>query len=316
MDRLLIAPSTSPISIALVVPSAWEDVPIDIPLDKGSFILKSFKINGAAIAPVIPVITIAITVIDSIPPSVFDISIPIGVVTDLGASDFISRPFNVNIVQKRVSNIISLYSKQRRLKDIVTEQIYEKESRSNLMISVLSHIVEFRNGESGLHIIHINMITEKLQKEINDQITAEMWSSNLYLSMAFHMEKEGFAGMASWLKKQALEEQGHACEMASYVIKRGGVAKLDKIDVVPTEFGTPLAVFEQVYEHECRVSKMIDDLVDIASAERDKATQDFLWGFVREQVEEEATAAGIVDMVKKAGNAGVYYVDAKLGERK
>ena len=61
---------------------------------------------------------------------------------------------------------------------------------------------------------------------------------------------------------------------------------------------------------------MIDDLVDIASAERDKATQDFLWGFVREQVEEEATAAGIVDMVKKAGNAGVYYVDAKLGERK
>lgn len=86
----------------------------------------------------------------------------IGRVYDLGASDFISRPFNVNIVQKRVSNIISLYSKQRRLKDIVTEQIYEKESRSNLMISVLSHIVEFRNGESGLHIIHINMITEKL----------------------------------------------------------------------------------------------------------------------------------------------------------
>lgn len=86
----------------------------------------------------------------------------IGRAYDLGASDFINRPFNVNIVQKRVSNIISLYSKQRRLKDIVTEQIYEKESRSNLMISVLSHIVEFRNGESGLHIVHINMITEKL----------------------------------------------------------------------------------------------------------------------------------------------------------
>lgn len=160
------------------------------------------------------------------------------------------------------------------------------------------------------------MITEKLQKEINDQITAEMWSSNLYLSMAFYMEKEGFAGMASWLKKQALEEQEHACTMASYIIKRGGAAKLDKIDVVPTEFGTPLAVFEQVYEHECRVSKMIDDLVDVASAEKDKATQDFLWGFVREQVEEEATAAGIVDMIKRAGDAGIYYVDSKLGERK
>ena len=61
---------------------------------------------------------------------------------------------------------------------------------------------------------------------------------------------------------------------------------------------------------------MIDSLVDVASAEKDKATQDFLWGFVREQVEEEATAAGIVEMIKKAGNAGVYYVDSKLGERK
>ena len=134
--------------------------------------------------------------------------------------------------------------------------------------------------------------------------------------MSFYMEKEGYSGIAHWLKKQSAEENDHACQMASYMIKRGGIAKVDKVDVVPNEFGTPLEVFQQVYEHECRVSKMIDDLVDIASAERDKATQDFLWGFVREQVEEEATAAGIVDMVKKAGNAGVYYVDAKLGERK
>lgn len=83
---------------------------------------------------------------------------------DLGASDFINRPFNINIVKKRVSNIISLYLKQRRLKDLVADQIYEKEKRSNMLISILSHIVEFRNGESGAHIIHINLITEKLLK--------------------------------------------------------------------------------------------------------------------------------------------------------
>lgn len=160
------------------------------------------------------------------------------------------------------------------------------------------------------------MMTENLQKAINDQITAELWSANLYLSMSFYMEKEGYVGMASWLKKQYAEEVEHACEMASYMMKRGGIAKVDKVDVVPNEFGTPLEVFQQVYEHECRVSKMIDSLVDVASAEKDKATQDFLWGFVREQVEEEATAAGIVEMIKKAGNAGVYYVDSKLGERK
>lgn len=81
---------------------------------------------------------------------------------ELGASDFIYRPFHVNIVRKRVANIIALFSKQRRLKDILTEQIYEKEKRSALMITILSHIVEFRNGESGLHILHINRITEML----------------------------------------------------------------------------------------------------------------------------------------------------------
>ena len=160
------------------------------------------------------------------------------------------------------------------------------------------------------------MITEKLQNAINEQITAEMWSSNLYLAMSFYMEKEGYNGMASWLKKQASEEKAHACEMASYIIKRGGKAKLDKIDVVPNDFGTPLEVFEQVAQHERRVSKMIDELVDVASAEKDKATQVFLWGFVREQVEEEATADGIVDMIKKAGDAGIFFVDSKLGERR
>lgn len=159
------------------------------------------------------------------------------------------------------------------------------------------------------------MISEKLQSAINDQITAEMWSANLYLAMSFFMEKEGYNGMASWLKKQSFEEHQHAFKMASYVIKRGGTARVDKIDVVPNDFGTPLEVFEQVYKHECRVSKLIDDLVDVASAERDKATQDFLWGFVREQVEEEATASNIVEMIRRAGNSNLYFIDAKLGER-
>ena len=120
--------------------------------------------------------------------------------------------------------------------------------------------------------------------------------------------------MAAWLKKQSLEENEHACSMASYIIKRGGKAKLDKIDVVPNDFGTPLELFEQVYEHERRVSKMIDMLVDIAAAEKDKATQDFLWGFVREQVEEESSAMTIVDMIKKAGATGIFFVDARLGK--
>ncbi len=160
------------------------------------------------------------------------------------------------------------------------------------------------------------MISEKLQNAINEQITAEMWSANLYLSMSFYFEKEGFSGFANWMKKQSQEELEHAYVMADYIIKRGGVAKVDKIDVVPSGWGTPLEVFEHVYKHECHVSKMIDELVSVASAERDNATQDFLWGFVREQVEEEATAQGIVDKIKKAGDAGIFFIDSQLGPRK
>lgn len=78
------------------------------------------------------------------------------------------------------------------------------------------------------------MITEKLQNAINEQITAEMWSSNLYLAMSFYMEKEGYCGMASWLKKQSFEEHAHACELASYIIKRGGKAKLIRLTLFPT----------------------------------------------------------------------------------
>lgn len=160
------------------------------------------------------------------------------------------------------------------------------------------------------------MISDKLQKAINEQIVAEMWSSNLYLSMSFYLQKEGLDGCASWLKKQSQEELEHAYDMAAYLIKRGGVAKVDKIDVVPQEWENATAVFENVYAHECKVSKLIENLVRIASEEKDMATQDFLWGYVREQVEEESTAQGLVDKIRIAGPAGLLYLDDKLGQRK
>lgn len=159
------------------------------------------------------------------------------------------------------------------------------------------------------------MISQKLQDAINAQIAREIWSANLYLSMAFYFDKEGFTGFATWMKKQSQEEMDHAYQMADYIIKRGGTAVVGQIDAVPQEWTTPLSVFEHVYEHECKVSRWIDELVDIASAEKDKATQDFLWGFVREQVEEEATASGIVDRIKKMGDSAIFNLDQQYGSR-
>lgn len=134
--------------------------------------------------------------------------------------------------------------------------------------------------------------------------------------MALFLKKEGWNGSANWMFKQADEEKEHALTMADYLIKRGGEARVGKLDEVPFGWKSLLEVFEAVYNHECKVSKLIDNLVDLASAENDKATQDFLWGFVREQVEEEATASGIVDALRHAGEHGQFHVDNELAQRK
>lgn len=85
---------------------------------------------------------------------------------DLGAFDYISRPFDAAIVQRRISNTMCLYVRQKHLEQLVIEQFYENENNNKLMIAILSHIVEFRNGESGAHVLHVNQITELLLKRL------------------------------------------------------------------------------------------------------------------------------------------------------
>ena len=81
---------------------------------------------------------------------------------ELGASDYVNRPFDARIVYRRVSNTIKLYAKQRRLVQMVSDQIRARENNTDMLVGVLSHIVEFRNGESGAHVRHIRIITERL----------------------------------------------------------------------------------------------------------------------------------------------------------
>ena len=79
---------------------------------------------------------------------------------DLGATDFIKRPFDMAVVRRRVTNTLMLYTKQKQLVGLVAQQVYENQKNNNLMIGILSHIVEFRNGESGAHVLHIHTATE------------------------------------------------------------------------------------------------------------------------------------------------------------
>lgn len=88
---------------------------------------------------------------------------------ELGVTDYINRPFDALIVRRRVVNTIMLYAKQRKLIGLVTDQIYEREKSNSLMINILSHIVEFRNGESGLHVLHIHTMTELILKHLQQK---------------------------------------------------------------------------------------------------------------------------------------------------
>lgn len=85
---------------------------------------------------------------------------------DMGVLDFIARPFDEQIVRRRVLNTLMITAKQKELKTLVANQVYEKEKDNKLMIAVLSHLVEFRNGESGMHVLHIRTITELLLRNL------------------------------------------------------------------------------------------------------------------------------------------------------
>lgn len=159
------------------------------------------------------------------------------------------------------------------------------------------------------------VLSKELSEAFNAQVNAEMWSANLYLSMAVYFKKAGLNGCAHWMEKQFEEENEHAQKMIDYAIERGGNIEIGQINVVPTGWGNPLEVFEHVYSHECKVSEMIDNMVDIAEKDRDHASRDFLFGFVREQVEEERTAKDIVDQFKAYGECHYGIMDHKLGKR-
>jgi len=161
------------------------------------------------------------------------------------------------------------------------------------------------------------MINEKVEKALNDQVNAEMYSSYLYLSMSAYYESIDLPGFAQWMKAQAQEEMLHTMKMYDYVIERGGRMVFAAIDAPPAEWKSSLDAFSYTLEHEQMVTGLINHLVDIAIAESDHATNIFLQWFVSEQVEEEATVTGVLQQLKMVGDHGhgLFMMDRELGAR-
>ena len=168
---------------------------------------------------------------------------------------------------------------------------------------------------SGGHelLIQIVMIKIKLQQAINDQITAELWSSNLYLQMSYFLKHLGWEGCSEWMKKHSDEERRHAVGMADYLTDRGGQVKLQMVNLVPEGWGSVLEIFEHSLSQEKMVSKMIDKIVLLAIEEQDFATENFFRRYVDEQVEEEALFEGITDRIRVAGDSALPFIDSQLG---
>ncbi len=160
-------------------------------------------------------------------------------------------------------------------------------------------------------------LSNKMEKELNEQINAEMYSSYLYLSMASDLNNKALDGFSSWMKTQAQEELYHAMKLYDFVLERGGSITLDTIEAPQTEWKSPLEIFQAAYNHELLVTSLINDLVDLAIKEKDHATNNFLQWYVKEQVEEEASADEIVQKLKLIGSQGnaIFMLDKEMGAR-
>lgn len=160
-------------------------------------------------------------------------------------------------------------------------------------------------------------IGKKLESMINKQINAEFYSAYLYLSMAAYFDSMNLGGFSNWMRVQAKEELGHGMKFYKFVYERGGVVKLDGIQKPKSEWNGPLTVFEEAYAHEVEVTKMINELFEVAKSEKDSATQVFLGWFIDEQVEEEASADAIVQKIKMVGEKGnaLILLDHELAKR-
>jgi len=161
------------------------------------------------------------------------------------------------------------------------------------------------------------MIEKKMSKALNNQLNAELYSAYLYLSMAAYFGSEDFAGFSNWMRIQAQEELTHAMKFYDYITQRGGRVILTSIEEPPSEWHSPQAAFEHVYEHECKVTGLINELVNLALSEGDHATNNFLQWFVAEQVEEEESASAVLQKVKLADDSlgSLFMLDNELGQR-
>jgi len=161
------------------------------------------------------------------------------------------------------------------------------------------------------------MLSNNMLHALNKQINKEIYSAYLYVSMSTYSQFIGLKGFANWFMVQYNEEMEHAMKIYTYVNDQGEQVKLMAIDEPPAEFESPMDMFEKTLDHEKFITKSINELVDLATEEKDHATQIFLQWFVTEQIEEEGNDNDIINQLKLIGENGngLLMLDRELGGR-
>ena len=161
------------------------------------------------------------------------------------------------------------------------------------------------------------MINKKMEKAINGQINKEMYSAYLYLAMSADATHAGLKGAGKWFHVQFQEEMVHAMKFYNYLLEQGSAVELETLAKPKAGFKSLLAMFEATLKHEQFITQSIHDLMALAIAEKDFASQILLQWYVNEQVEEEANDNEIIGMLKMAGSSGgtLLMLDRQLGKR-
>ena len=155
-------------------------------------------------------------------------------------------------------------------------------------------------------------ISKELKGAIDEQIKNELYSANLYVAMAIHFDTQSLDGFANWLYVQAKEEEFHAMKFARYLLNSGEKPEMMEIPKPKTEFSSAKELFEYALEHEKKVTAMINNLVDIAEKDKDRASFQFLQWYIDEQVEEEASFGKVLDLVTQAKEDHLFLVQQQL----
>ncbi|MBS4012731.1 MAG: ferritin [Bacteroidetes bacterium] len=156
------------------------------------------------------------------------------------------------------------------------------------------------------------MLKKKIETILNEQVAKEAYASQLYLAMASWAETQGYEGISNWFYAQAEEERMHMMKFFRFINERGGHAIVPKIDMPPKTYKGVNEIFKAALEHEQMVTASIDKIVDLAVAEKDHATNNWVQWFVTEQVEEETSVQNILDKLRLLGDKNIYLFDRDI----